>query len=216
MKGKFSIETSKTNAFSTTIGREEPPMATDKKREKPLSKSIPKARGPSPEALIAALSSEDDGVRVGARQSLVTMGKAAVPPLAEALGNKDDLMRWEAAKALGEIGAPEAALSLVKALEDESFDVRWLAAIGLIGMNIKGLKPLLHALMEQGDSVFLRQGAHHVIHDLTKGELRRYLSTVLAALENVEPTMSVPQAAYHALEMLEKEKKISNIWKHTF
>ena len=83
-------------------------------------------------------------------------------------------------------------------------------------MNIKGLKPLLHALMEQSDSVFLRQGAHHVIHDLNKGELRKYLSAVLAALENVEPSMSVPQAAYHALEMLEKEKKISGTWKHSY
>jgi HEAT repeat protein len=190
-------------------------MAPDKKREKTMSKSILKGQDPSCDALITALSSKDDGVRVRARHSLVTMGKAAVAPLAEALKEKDDLVRWEAAKALGEIGAPEAAPSLVKALEDEAFDIRWLAAIGLIGMNIKGLKPLLHALMEQGDSAFLRQGAHHVIHDLTKGELRKYLSTVLAALENVEPSMSVPQAAYHALEMLEKERKISDIWEHT-
>ena len=191
-------------------------MASDKKREKTVSKSIPKRQDLSCEALISALSGKDDGVRLRARQSLVAMGKAAVPSLAEALGDKNDLVRWEAAKALGEIGAPEVAPFLVKALEDEAFDVRWLAAIGLIGMNIKGLKPLLHALMEQGDSAFLRQGAHHVIHDLNKGELRKYLSAVLAALENVEPSMSVPQAAYHALEMLEKERKISDIWKHTF
>jgi HEAT repeat protein len=195
--------------------QEDLPMASDKKREKTVPKSIPKRQDPSREALMAALSSKDDEVRVKARLSFVTMGRAAVVPLAEALKGKDDLARWEAAKALGEIGAEEAAPFLVKALEDEAFDIRWLAAIGLIGMNIRGLKPLLHALMEQGDSAFLRQGAHHVIHDLNKGELRKYLSAVLAALENVEPSMSVPQAAYHALEMLEKERKISDTWKHT-
>lgn len=83
-------------------------------------------------------------------------------------------------------------------------------------MNIKGLKPLLHALMEQGDSVFLREGAHHVIHDLAKGGLRKYLAPVLAALEGIEPTAEVPKTAFHALEMLQKEHKLSDAWSHAF
>jgi len=191
-------------------------MVLKKKRREAesKSKSIPRRQESPIEAMIAALSSEDDGKRVKARHSIVAMGKAAVPLLAQALRNGDTLVRWEAAKALGEIGVSEAAPPLVKALEDGEFDVRWLAAIGLIGMNIRGLKPLLHALMEQGDSVFLREGAHHVIHDLAKGGLRKYLALVLAALENVEPSMGVPQAAFHALEMLEKDNLISDTWRH--
>jgi len=169
---------------------------------------------PSPEELISSLSSQDDAVRVKARNTLVAMGKAAIPSLAAALQEINDLARWEAAKALGEIGAPEAGPPLVKALEDEQFDVRWLAAVALINMNIKGLKPLLHALMERSDSVFLRDGAHHVVHDLTKGELRKYLAPVLTALENVEPAAGCPQVAFHALEMLEKDRKISDTWIH--
>ena len=94
---------------------------------------------------------------------------------------------------------------LVKALEDEEFAIRWLAATGLIGMNIRGLKPLLRALMGQDDSYLVREGAHHVIHDLAKGELRKYLAPVLAALEDVEPAVEVPGAALRALEMLEKD-----------
>ena len=199
-------------------------MRPKKKEEKMVSKSISQSKGrnivegvnSSLEALIAALSSHDDGVRMQARHSLVAMGKAAVLSLTEALKNNNNLMRWEAAKALGEIGDPKAAPALVKALENEDFDVRWLAAIGLIGMNIKGLKPLLHALMEQGDSVFLREGAHHVIHDLAKGGLRKYLAPVLAALEGIEPTAEVPKTAFHALEMLQKEHKLSDAWSHAF
>ena len=191
-------------------------MALKRKREETVSKPTLKRQSSPIKALIAALSSEDDTARVKARHSLVAMGKPAVSMLAEALRHTNGLVRWEAAKALGEIGVPEAAPSLVEALKDEEFDVRWLAATGLIGMNIKGLKPLLHALMEQGDSVFLQEGAHHVIHDLRKGGLRKYLTPVLAALEDVEPAMSVPQAAFHALESLEKEKIISDAWKHTF
>jgi HEAT repeats len=172
------------------------------------------------EALILDLGSHDDLIRVKARHALVSFGKAAVPSLIDALKGKHYLMRWEAAKALGEIGDPGAAPALVKALEDEAFDVRWLAAIALIGMNVKGLKPLLHALMERGDSVLLQEGAHHVIHDLAKGGLRKYLAPVLAALEGLEPgeevpwvaphdmVVEVPWAARHALDMLEKGKNI--------
>jgi HEAT repeat protein len=173
----------------------------------------------SMEALIFDLGSHDDIIRVKARHALVALGKAAVPSLIEALKGEHYLMRWEAAKALGEIGDPGAAPALVKALEDEAFDVRWLAGEGLIKMNIKGLKPLLQALEHRGDSALLREGAHHVFHDLAKGGLRKFLSPVLAALEALEPAgelpwatphemeVEVPWAARHALEILEKEKK---------
>jgi HEAT repeat protein len=174
---------------------------------------------PSMETLINTLSSHKDKAREAARHTLVAMGKAAVPSLIEALRNKNTLMRWEAAKALGEIGDPETAPVLVKALEDEEFDVRWLAAEGLIKMNIKALKPLLEALEHRGDSVLLREGAHHVFHDLAKGRLRKFLVPVLAALEALEPgeevlrvahhemEVEVPWAARRALEVLEKLKK---------
>jgi len=163
---------------------------------------------PAIQSLIMDLSSSDDAVRVHSREALVKTGSRAVPQLIEALKHPQHWVRWEAAKALGEIGDPKAAPALIEALEDEEFDVRWLAAIGLIGMNIKGLKPLLQALMKKGDSTLLREGAHHVIHDLAKGALRRYLVPLKVVLEDIEPTVEVPQAAYHALEMLEKDKKV--------
>lgn len=171
------------------------------------------------EALVADLASHNDAARVKARHSLVAMGRAAVPILIEALKNKNNLTRWEAAKALGEIGDPGTAPALVEALEDEDFDIRWLAAEGLIKMNINALKPLLQALENWGDSFLLQEGAHHVFHDLAKGALRKFLAPVLAALEGLEPgeevpwvarhdmVVEVPWAARHALDMLEKAKK---------
>lgn len=194
-------------------------MSPKKKMENIESESISQSKEEN-EALISDLSSHNDAARVKARHSLVAMGKAAVPFLTEALKNKNNLMRWETAKALGEIGDPGAAPALVKALEDEEFDVRWLAAEGLIKMNINGLKPLLQALEYRGDSVFLREGAHHVFHDLAKGALRKYLVPVLAALEALEPgeevpwvarhemVVEVPWAARQAIEMLDKEKRL--------
>jgi len=201
-------------------------MMTAKKRDEKKTSFVSGAKkrdtekGPtSTETHIANLASRDDVTRVKARQSLVSMGKTAVPSLIEALTSKKYLVRWEAAKTLGEIGDPQAAPALVGALEDEEFDVRWLAAEGLIRLNIDGLKPLLQALKERGDSELLREGAHHVFHDLSKGALKKTLRPVLAALESIEPGaevpwvashetgVEVPRAALQALEMLEKIKR---------
>ena len=153
--------------------------------------------------LITALSSFNDFSRVEARKALESMGSQAVPYLIEALKHPDYLRRWEAAKALGEIKDPKAAPALVEALEDEKFDVRWLAANALIEMNVKALKPLFKALIERPNSILLRQGAHHVMHDLAKGELRTYLVPVLIDLENMD-SAHIPTEVSYALGSLEK------------
>jgi len=160
--------------------------------------------------LIAALSSFDDLRRVKARKELAAIGKPALPYLVEALKDSNHLVRWEAVKALGEIGDPETAPALVKALEDEEFEIRWLAAKGLVGMNVKGLEPLFQALIQHADSAYLREGAHHVLHDLAKGELRPYLAPLLIALEDFEPAVQVPAAASRATGMLEKFLKTAH------
>jgi len=201
-------------------------MVTKRKQEKPKAQSAsgsaaqaPRRTEPSVDTLISDLSSHNDSTRVRARYGLVAIGRAALPSLIEALKSHEYLTRWEAAKAPGEIGDSEAATALVRALEDEDFDVRWLAAEGLTKMGIKGLKPLLEALRDRGDSELLLEGAHHVFHDLTKGALRKTLTPVLAALEAIEhdeglpwapkhtPRMEVPLAALQALEMLERLRR---------
>ncbi len=201
-------------------------MITKRRQENPKTPLASRSAAQDPkkaehpvETLISNLSSDNDGARVRARYALVAMGSAALPSLIKALTSREYLTRWEAAKALGEIGDPEAAPALVRALEDEDFDVRWLAAEGLTQMGIKGLKPLLEALRDRGGSELLLEGAHHVFHDLTKGALRKTLTPVLAALEAIEPGrevpwaatheagVEVPRAAHYALEMLEKLRK---------
>jgi HEAT repeat protein len=159
--------------------------------------------------LTANLSSSIDLTRVKARKELVAIGKPAVPFLIEALKNPNHLERWEAAKVLGEVGEAEAASALVEALDDEEFEVRWRAAEALIRMKTKGLKPLLHALIQNADSAFLREGAHHVLHELAKGELRAYLTPVLIALGSFEPAAEVPAGALRALETMEELLKIA-------
>jgi HEAT repeat protein len=153
-------------------------------------------------SLVAELSKKDGAVRERARQQLVAIGAPSVTYLVEALENRNELLRWEAAKALGEIGNPAAAPALVAALEDEVFDVRWLAAEGLIALRGGGLVPLLSALVERPDSLWLREGAHHVLHDVSRGRLEEVLRPVVAALDDIEPSVEVPFAAKTVLKGL--------------
>jgi len=155
-------------------------------------------------ALLTDLSSKDGLVRVRARNALVAIGEQAVGPLVKALAHRNQWVRWEAAKTLGQISDPTAAEALVRALEDEMFDVRWLAAEGLITLGRGTLLPLLHALVERSDSEWLREGAHHVFYDLVKGrpDLKDILQPVLVTLENVDPSLEVPFAAETALNTL--------------
>jgi HEAT repeats len=169
--------------------------------------NIPGNTDQSIKRLMMTLSSDNDSDRKGARRSLVAIGSPAVPLLIESLKQKDDNVRREAVKALSEIGDSEVAPALIKTLEDEEFDIRWQAAEGLIGLGVKGLRLLLQALIEHGDSPLLLEGAHHVMHYMAKGGLRKYLGPVLISLEGIEPAVKAPNAAFHALEML-KEAKI--------
>ncbi|TAK28547.1 MAG: HEAT repeat domain-containing protein [Chloroflexota bacterium] len=152
--------------------------------------------------LVTDLGSEDGRVRHQSRLALVEIGAPAVRPLIAALADPQENVRWEAAKALGEIGDPSAASALVNALEDKSFGVRWLAAEGLIALKQYALAPLLLALTKRSSSVWLRRGAHHVLHDLSMRGFRNQVAPVLEALEDVEPLTEVPLAAWTTLERL--------------
>ncbi len=152
------------------------------------------------DSLIADFTCDDVMKCQIARRKLVNMGSAAVDKLVNELSNKKHWVRWEAAKALGQIGDAAAARALVKALEDNEFDVRWLAAEALINIGRGSLEPLLKALADHGDkSLFLRQGAHHVLHDMNRGGLDTILKPVMAAVEDIAPSIEVLQVAKKAL-----------------
>lgn len=153
-------------------------------------------------ALIEHLASPDATQSKSARQALVEIGASSVVPLSHAMTDTRTRVRWEAAKALGQIGDPSAAPALIRALETETFSIRWLAAEGLIAMGREGAKRLLRELESRPGSAGLREGAHHVLRILAEGELEPVLAPVLQALEGVAPAADVGPAAYDALGKL--------------
>ncbi len=153
--------------------------------------------------LIELLQSKDGVERQHARRALVRKGTSAIPSLIELLSSPKEHLRWEACKALGSIRDPNTAEHLVKALRDDSMEVRWLAAEGLVALGENALVTLLEALEVHFDSVYLLEGAHHALHALERQNLlNQETLMVLDALRYLEPKITVGVAAARALESL--------------
>jgi HEAT repeats len=150
-------------------------------------------------SLVAELEASDGIRRRDTRERLVEIGRPAGPALITALASPSRSVRWEAAKALGQIRDPRATPALVDALEDVDPAVRWLAAGGLLALGQQGLVALLEALEQCSDSLWLREGAHHVLHTLIRDGLADEAVPVLQALEDIEPAVETPTAAQCAL-----------------
>ena len=155
--------------------------------------------------LMGLLRQKDGSTRKKARLALERIGAPAEPFLTEALSDRREYVRWEAVRALADIREPASASALVRALMDDSFDVSWVAADGLIRLKSAALIPLLHAITEHFDSASFRRGAQHVLEALDEeGLLSPPLARVLAALRNVAAEFAVLSAADEALSYLKK------------
>ncbi|MFH2056037.1 MAG: HEAT repeat domain-containing protein, partial [bacterium] len=153
--------------------------------------------------LIAQLALKDGMVRREARHELEKLGNEASPLLAQALGDQHENVRWEAAKALANIKDPATAPALVKALMDERFEVQWLAAEALIALGPDAVVPILGELTASYGSLYLRQGAHHVLHALERKHLLEpRVQRVVDELRSLEPLEPFPMTAKRALESL--------------
>ena len=162
-------------------------------------------------SLIEKLKNEDGIVRQNARIALVDIGEPALDALINAFEIKKDPLHWEVAKALSQIGTSRSALTLIDALEDNEFSVRWIAAEGLIHIGADGVLPMLEALRKKSDSVWLREGCHHVIHDLLHKKLvnadtQECLLPVLEALNHIDTVVRTKSAADKAFKLLSEKE----------
>lgn len=93
-------------------------------------------------------------------------GPEAIPGLRELLSSSEKHLRWEAMKALADMGDPEALPIFAEQLESEDSDLRWMAAEGFINVGARAVRPLLELVLGSADSVFVLAGAHHVFREL--------------------------------------------------
>ncbi|MCS7209222.1 MAG: HEAT repeat domain-containing protein [Fimbriimonadales bacterium] len=122
-------------------------------------------------------------------RQIASSGKPAVPILAQALRDTENNIRCEAAKALGQIGDPQAVPALIEALQDVDRDVRRAAAraLGQIGdsqavpalrVHAELLSEAKHALEQLNASDFpLTLAVQTLAHQGEWGVLVRGLTT---------------------------------------
>jgi HEAT repeat protein len=161
------------------------------------------AGSPNMDQLLDDLGADELATRRQARAKLVAMGEAALPALLEGLQKGSFPIRWEAAKALGQIGHPGAVPGLLAALRDSEQDVRWLAAVGLAAIGRPAIPPLLRLLISDHSDALVRQGVHHVLAIFDDPEWEEPLAHIRDILNPVEVTGAVVPAAEKALRKLE-------------
>ena len=155
--------------------------------------------------LLSTLGNDDGLKRKKARETLVAKGSEITEFLIELLSHPRYIFRWEAVKALEEIGDPDTIPALIRTLEDDKSDVRWIAAKALINIGMPTVKPLLKTLIEKPDSIFILEGAHHIFYDLhEKGELPANFPSdkLLSVLKNSQWDNSIKPFAYEILNQL--------------
>ncbi|MEX2720643.1 MAG: HEAT repeat domain-containing protein, partial [Candidatus Wukongarchaeota archaeon] len=112
-------------------------------------------RGPKAIApLIKVFKTTDGNIQVAASDALARIGKPAVEPLIKLLNHKEFYVRWQAVRALQNIGDKRAFEPLLKALNDENGEVRWKAAETLGKMrDKKAADHLIKALEDEDERV---------------------------------------------------------------
>jgi HEAT repeat protein len=167
--------------------------------------------------LINALGDGDGLARQRARLQLEHIGQESIPALLEALENPNTHVRWEAVRVLGEIRDPKTAAKLVKMLMDEDTGVRWGAMESLSRMGRKCLHPLLESFIKNFDSLWLREGVHHILrvlkdrHELNDRENILFDELDKQAVPGFESGWTSQQAwaAEKALEVLDRQAMLS-------
>ena len=135
--------------------------------------------------LIADLLDETDyRKKHNARKTLVKMGKKIIPDFHVLLKSKDDLTRREAAKVVQLVADLRSIPILISLLDDNEFDIRWIASEGLIRIGRKSIIPLLEAICVGKSSLFLDRRAHQILCSLLYENEKEQLKPLLLSLDN--------------------------------
>jgi HEAT repeat protein len=122
--------------------------------------------------------------KMKAREHLVRMGKTVVPLLNKLLSSGNIVLRKEAAKIASLIADRSSIPMLIELLNDKEFEIRWIAAEGLIKTGRRSISPLLKSIRDGKSSLILNERAHHVLMGLLKEDEKQRLESLLKSLDN--------------------------------
>jgi HEAT repeat protein len=145
--------------------------------------------------------------KINARNSLVKMGKTIVPQMHILVKSENGLIRMEAAKIVELIADRRSISVLISLLNDKEFEIRWIAAEGLIKIGRRSLLPLLKAVRDGESSFFLNKGAHHILLSLLNEKEKGKLRPLIQSLDDYrELGETAPVEASKAIRTIYKKK----------
>jgi hypothetical protein len=151
--------------------------------------------------ILELLNTNDISVKLDARSALVDMGKKILPQLHMLLSSSNVDLRKEVAKVVELIASNLSIPILITLLDDNDFDIRWIAAEGLIKIGRSSIVPLLESIRDGKSTYFIDKRAHHVLENLLKESEKNDLETLLLSLDDYLKTREVaPTEAAKALE----------------
>ena len=102
------------------------------------------------------------------------------------LYSKNDSLRMEAAKITELIADRRSIPLLINLLDDPLFDIRWIAAEGLIKIGRWSICPLLKSVRDGRNSLLSNRGAHHILLGLVDENEKNKLMSLLQSLDNYQ------------------------------
>jgi HEAT repeat protein len=145
--------------------------------------------------------------KINARNTLVKMGKTIIPQMHLLVKSENGLIRMEAAKIVELVADRRSIPVLISLLNDKEFEIRWIAAEGLIKIGRRSLLPLLKAVRDGESSFFLNRGAHHILFSLLNDKEKRKLKPLIQSLDDYhELGETAPVEASKAINIIYKIK----------
>lgn len=131
-----------------------------------------------------SLDTKNSGKKLAARSTLAGMGKTIIPKMHKLLDSENGLIRMEAAKIVELIADRRSIPLLINLLDDKEFEIRWIAAEGLIKIGRRSILPLIKSVRDGDSSYFLNKGAHHVLNSLLNESEKKKLNPLLLSLDD--------------------------------
>jgi HEAT repeat protein len=154
-----------------------------------------------------SLDSKNSVKKLAARNTLVKMGKTIIPHLHRLFNSETASLRMEAAKIVELIADRRSIPFLINLLDDKEFEIRWIAAEGLIKIGRRSILPLLKSIRDGKSSYNLNKGAHHVLLSLLKEDEKIKLKALLLSLDDAQELgETAPVEASKAIKTLFKRK----------
>jgi HEAT repeat protein len=134
------------------------------------------------------------------KESRFNVNSSVIMQIDKTTSARNKLVKNQVANAVYMIADIKSIPALISLLKDPEFDVRWIAAEGLIKIGRRSIVPLLKSIRDEDNSYIMNRCAHHILLNLTTLRERGAIEQLLFSLYNhTEAGKSAPAEATTAL-----------------